>query len=231
MITLYPYDELGTAELSWLKTKYHFSFYKYHNPERMGFGVLRVINDDLVSSQSGFDMHPHRDMEIITYVRSGAITHRDSNGNEGRTAAGDVQVMSAGTGIFHSEHNLENEATSLYQIWIKPKVKGVNPSWSSAKFPKECNTDRLPLLVSGNKEDDALHINQDAFLYGGRIAKGSTIEHKVHNQLYILVSEGAVAVDGALVRQGDGCEVTSQKSVSIKALSGSEVVVIDVPHS
>ena len=134
MITIYPYEELGHADHGWLDARHHFSFGRYHNPERMGFGVLRVINDDIIKAGKGFDTHPHKDMEIITYVRKGAITHRDSNGNEGRTEAGDVQVMSAGTGIFHSEYNLEDEDTNIYQIWIEPHKLDVTPDWSAHEF-------------------------------------------------------------------------------------------------
>ena len=232
MIKIYPYEKLGGMNISWLKTKYHFSFYKYYNPERVGFGKLKVINDDIVKAHSGFDTHPHRDMEIITYVRSGAITHKDSEGNEGRTEAGDVQVMSAGSGIYHSEYNLEDEDTTLYQIWIEPNVKGGDPSWNAAKFPKECSEDHIPLLVSGRKENaekDVLHINQEALIYGGRLSKGKTITHKIKDQIYILLSEGEAEIDGKLMRQGDGCEVTDQDSVAIKALSEIEVVIIDIP--
>ena len=125
MIKVYPYEKLGNHDFGWLNARYHFSFARYYNPERTGFGKLLVINDDIVHAHSGFDTHPHADMEIITYVRAGAITHRDSTGNEGRTAAGDVQVMSAGTGIAHSEHNEEDEDTRLYQIWIAPREKGM----------------------------------------------------------------------------------------------------------
>lgn len=232
MIKIYPYEELGGMNISWLNTKYHFSFYKYYDPDRIGFGKLKVINDDIVKAHSGFDTHPHRDMEIITYVRSGAITHKDSEGNEGRTEAGDVQVMSAGSGIYHSEHNLEDDDTTLYQIWIEPNVKGVQPSWDTAKFPKECGGDHIPLLVSGREEDsdkNVLHINQDASIYGGRLSEGTTISHPIKNQIYILLSEGEAEIDGSKMKKGDGCEVINQDSVSIKALSEIEVVIIDVP--
>lgn len=233
MIKIYLYEDLGGMNISWLKTKYHFSFYKYYNRDRMNFGKLRVINDDIVKAKSGFDTHPHKDMEIITYVRSGAITHKDSEGNEGRTEAGDVQVMSAGSGIRHSEYNLEDEDTAFYQIWIEPNVKGIEPSWSSAKFPKHCNDNNLPLLVSGRKEDygkDVLHINQEASIYGGRISKNKIINHSINNQAYILLSEGEVEIDGNIMKQGDGCEVTNQSSINIKSISESELVIIDVPE-
>ena len=147
MIKTYTFEQLGHANHGWLDARHHFSFANYYNPERMGFGALRVINDDIIKAGAGFDTHPHKDMEIITYVRKGAITHRDSRGNQGRTEAGDVQVMSAGTGIFHSEFNLESEDTNLYQIWIEPNKIGVQPRWDAREFPTEETEGVLTLLV------------------------------------------------------------------------------------
>ncbi|TNE28149.1 MAG: pirin family protein [Alphaproteobacteria bacterium] len=231
-VTIYPFDGLGQFKNDWLHARYHFSFSEYHNPNRIGFGTLRVINDDIIQPQSGFGMHPHRDMEIITYVRKGAISHEDNLGNKGRTAAGDVQVMSAGKGILHAEQNAEDEETNLFQIWITPRESRVQPRWDMRKFPKTPVTDALHLLVSGRKEDEqqgALYIHQDAFLYGGRLEKGQEITHKLHHQAYLLVSEGEITLDGTDLKKGDGAEVTGQESVKISAVSDAEVVVIDVP--
>ena len=163
MITHFPYANLGHANHGWLDARHHFSFASYQDPQRQQFGVLRVINDDVIKAGAGFDTHSHRNMEIITYVREGAITHRDSNGNVGRTVAGDVQVMSAGTGVFHSEFNLESEDTNIFQIWIEPNQLEVEPRWDSYKFPKEPTADSLMLLVSGDG-DAPLSIHQDAFI-------------------------------------------------------------------
>lgn len=232
MIKIYKYDELGGMNGSWLTTKYHFSFSRYYNPERMGFGTLRVINDDIIKAKTGFEPHSHQNMEIITYVRKGAITHKDSEGNEGRTETGDVQVMSAGSGITHSEHNLENEDTILYQIWIHPHTKNVKPRWDSAQFPKTLCTKELPLLVSGREEDkekNVLYIHQDAAIFGGKIAKGTTVIHPIKHQAYILVPEGKVTIENQTISQGDGCEITESKSVSIYANDESEILIIDVP--
>jgi redox-sensitive bicupin YhaK (pirin superfamily) len=232
MITIYPFNSLGGHKLPWLDSKFHFSFADYYNPQRMNFGKLRVINDDIIKAHTGFDTHPHRDMEIITYVRSGAISHKDSTGNSGKTIAGDVQVMSAGTGIRHSEQNLEDDDTTLYQIWIEPHTKGVQPGWDQKQFPKELCTDSLKLLVSGRKEDqdkDVLHINQYASIYGGNIASGTTIEHNIKDQAYILVSKGKINLDDKELKKGDGAEITNQKSLIITALEDAEVLVIDVP--
>lgn len=228
MITLYPYSELGHADYGWLNAHYHFSFSSYRNPARTGFGKLLVINDDIVQPGKGFDTHSHQDMEIITYVRKGAITHRDSKGNEGRTEAGDVQVMSAGTGISHSEYNLEDEATNLYQIWIEPNKKGVAPGWDAAVFPKEPANNALTLLVSGDGKAP-LTIHQDACIYAGRINEGTSIRHPIHSQAYILASEGTLKVDDVTIQKGDGAEVTGQDYIQITALSDAEILVIDVP--
>lgn len=232
MIHIYPYEELGRHNAGWLDARYHFSFADYHNPDRMRFGSLRVVNDDIVRAGGGFDTHPHRDMEIITYVRRGAISHRDSLGNEGRTAAGDVQVMSAGTGVLHSEFNKENEDTNLYQIWIYPRERGVPPRWDARQFPRQMVEDTLPLLVSGRKEDEekgALFIHADAAIYGGRIAAGTKISHPVKGQVYALVSEGRVKIDGQSLKRGDGAEITNTDAVHIAAVEDAEMVIIDVP--
>lgn len=233
MIKVHPYEKLGQHDYGWLKARYHFSFGDYYNPQRMGFGSLRVINDDVVQAGAGFPPHPHSDMEIITYVRRGAITHKDSLGNEGRTEAGDVQVMSAGTGIQHAEFNKEKEDTNLYQIWIEPREEGVTPRWDSAKFPKTPVNDALPLLVSGRKEDEGngtLYIHADAVLHGGRLKKGASLTHNLHGIGYVLVSEGALTLDGKALKKGDGAEITDQDSITLEAIDGeAEVIVIDVP--
>ncbi len=232
MITVYPYENLGHHDMGWLDAHYHFSFARYHDPQRTGFGALRVINDDIVKAGAGFDTHPHKDMEIITYVRTGAITHRDSTGNEGRTEAGDVQVMSAGSGIYHSEFNLESEDTTLYQIWIEPRETGVKPRWEAMQFPKDAANDGLKLLVSGRAEDadtDALYIHQDAAIYGGRIPARGEITQDVKAQAYLLVSEGVVEIDGRELKKGDGAEITDTGTITIRATEDAEVVVIDVP--
>lgn len=232
MIKIYPYEALGRHNAGWLDARYHFSFADYHNPQRMRLGSLRVINDDIVKVGGGFDTHPHQDMEIITYVRRGAISHRDSLGNEGQTAAGDVQVMSAGTGIRHAEFNAGDEDINLYQIWIYPREKGVAPRWDARQFPKAPVNDALPLLVSGRREDEAkgaLFIHADAAIYGGRLEAGANLTHPVGGQAYILVSEGAIAVDGTALKKGDGAEITDTASVVLSASEDSEIVVIDVP--
>ena len=233
MITIYPYAELGHASHGWLDARHHFSFASYRNPARMAFGVLRVINDDVITAGKGFGGHPHDNMEIITYVREGAITHKDNLGNSGRTGAGDVQVMSAGTGVVHAEHNMENENTRLYQIWIEPNETDVAPRWEAKAFPKVPVKDALPLLVSGQPEHastNALFIHQDAAIYGGVLAAGATIIHAIKHAAYILASVGSFTVNGKTLRQGDGAEVTGEKTLTITADDEAEMLIIDVPE-
>ena len=154
MIELRPFDSIGKAKHGWLDASHHFSFADYHNPDRVHWGALRVWNDDTIAPKTGFPPHPHNDMEIITYVRSGAITHRDNLGNEGRTEAGDVQVMSAGTGIMHSEMNAEDVDTTIFQIWIIPDRRGDAPGWSQRQFPKADRSGKFVTMASGIEGDE-----------------------------------------------------------------------------
>lgn len=231
MIKIIPYEKLGHRNYGWLDAHYHFSFGEYHDPARMGFGPLRVVNDDIVRAGAGFPMHPHRDMEIITYVRSGAITHEDSLGNKGRTAAGDVQVMSAGSGIVHAEYNSEKTDATLYQIWIQPRARSIAPRWDAAQFPKAPVNDSLKLLVSGRAEDEdkgALSIHADAALYGGRLEKNRTVAQNLRGNGYLLVSEGSVMLDGHHLKKGDGAAITGQETVSVTAQEQAEIILIDL---
>ena len=175
MIDIRPFDTLGHANHGWLDARHHFSFASYHDPDRMGWGNIRVWNDDTIAAQSGFPPHPHNDMEIVTFVRSGAITHQDSLGNKGRTAAGDVQVMSAGTGITHAEYNVEDEATTLFQIWIIPDRRGEAPGWGQREFPKAGREGGFAILASGTpEEDDALSIRTDAKVVAATLKAGQS---------------------------------------------------------
>jgi quercetin 2,3-dioxygenase len=170
MITVYPYASLGKSDFGWLQARHHFSFGHYINPERVVFGSLRVINDDIISSGQGFPTHSHKEMEIITYVRSGAITHQDSEGNSGKIKAGEIQVMSAGTGVAHSEYNYEYTPTSIYQIWIQPKVNRMKPRWESQAINFEQNINQLVAVASGRDPDissGAIEIYQDATVFAG----------------------------------------------------------------
>lgn len=232
MIKHYPYKSLGSANHGWLKSKHHFSFANYYNPSRMGFGKLRVVNDDWVEQGMGFPSHPHRNMEIISFIRSGALTHQDSTGNKGTTKAGEVQVMSAGTGIVHSEYNRTKNPLTFYQIWIETNKTDVTPRWESKKFPTE-QLSALTLLVSGYPEDKnkALFINQETRIYGGKLAKGTVFEHNIDHQAYILASAGMFKVEDnskiIIMNTGDGAEVTQSTTILLRALTDCEVIIID----
>lgn len=234
MINIQKYEDLAHAKYRWLDARYHFSFANYYNPKKTGFGVLKVVNDDIIKAGAGFDTHPHKNMEIITYVRQGAITHKDSEGNEGRTEAGDIQVMSAGTGISHSEHNLENIDTNSYQIWIEPNKVNVSPRWDQKKLSKKPKSSGLDLLVSGRSEDknkDALYINQEASIYGGRLKKASKYDQSIIGQAYLLVSDGYIQINGQKLKKGDAAEITNLDRVTIEAIGESELLLIDIPVS
>lgn len=172
MIERRQLNSLGGGDYGWLKTQHHFSFADYYDPQRMGWGGLRVWNDDEIAPNSGFPPHPHANMEIVTYVRQGAITHQDSLGNIGRTEAGDVQVMSAGSGIRHAEYNLESETTKIFQIWIEPARGGGQPTWGSRPFPKADRSGRFVTLASGRGEDGALPIRADGRVLGAGRERG-----------------------------------------------------------
>lgn len=228
MIDIRPFESLGHADHGWLDARHHFSFASYHDPDRMGWGAIRVWNDDRIAAQSGFPPHPHRDMEIITYVRTGAITHQDSIGNKGRTAAGDVQVMSAGTGVTHSEFNLENEATTLFQIWVLTDRPGAKPSWGAMPFPKESREGNFQLLASGDPDDGALTINSDAKVLGATVKAGASVDYSTDPSRHVyMVSSGKVRVNGREANPRDGIAVTGEGRVTIHAEDDSELVLVD----
>jgi len=196
----------------------------------MGWGAIRVWNDDEIAAQSGFPPHPHRDMEIITYVRSGAITHEDSMGNKGRTGAGDVQVMSAGTGVRHAEFNLEDEATSLFQIWVLTDRPNAEPSWGAMKFPRDDRSGRFVTLASGYDEDkDALKINAAARVMGATLAAGEAAELRLDpaRHAYLVATRGPIEVNGVRAEARDGIAVTGEERLTIKALADAEIVLVD----
>ena len=227
-----PYNGLGKFRIDWLNASHHFSFGQYYDPGRMGVGPLRVWNDDEIAPHTGFDPHPHRDMEIITYVRKGAITHLDSLGNQGRTPAGDVQVMSAGTGIRHAEYNREDETTTIFQIWIQPRHRGLEPRWAQRAFPKHDRSGQLAVLASGREGDeDALPIDQDAAVLGATLEKGQKVVHKLGGgrQAYIVGALGSFTVNGQPVKARDGVAVRDVDEVVIEATEPSEILVADLP--
>jgi hypothetical protein len=230
MIERRPFAALGGADHGWLKARHHFSFSEYHDPQRMDWGALRVWNDDEIAANSGFPPHPHRDMEIITYVRKGAITHQDSLGNKGRTEAGDVQVMSAGTGIRHAEYNMEPETTTLFQIWILPTKPGGAPAWGARPFPKSDRSGRFVTLASGLANDnDALPIRAEARVLGATLKAGESVEYVigVSRRGYLVPAAGAVEVDGIRINARDGAAISDVEKFTVKALEDSEIVLVD----
>ena len=228
MIDIRKFESLGHADHGWLNARHHFSFANYHDPSRRGWGRIRVWNDDQIAAKSGFPPHPHRDMEIVTYVRTGAITHQDSMGNKGRTGAGDVQVMSAGTGVVHAEYNLEDEQTTLFQIWIETDRPGAQPGWGAMPFPKESREGSFQLLASGNADDGTLTINADARILGATVAAGESIEiEAVPDRHLYLVPSGRVRVNGVDAGARDGVAITGEDRLKIEALDNAELVLVD----
>ena len=231
MIDIRPFDTLGHANHGWLNARHHFSFANYHDPSRMGWGPIRVWNDDEIAAKSGFPPHPHRDMEIITYVRTGAITHRDSMGNEGRTEAGDVQVMSAGRGVAHSEFNLEDEETTLFQIWIIPSERGGDPGWGARQFPKGDRAGQFVPLASGAANDeDALPIRTDARVLGATVKAGESVTYTPRDpsrHLYLVPATGSIRVGDIEAQARDGIAITKEDSITITAVEDSELVLVD----
>ena len=230
MIELRPFATLGGENHGWLDAKHHFSFAGYHDPSRMGWGALRVWNDDTIAADSGFPPHPHADMEIITYVREGAITHEDNQGNRGRTEAGDVQVMSAGTGIRHAEFNLEPETTRIFQIWIIPNQRGGKPSWGAKPFPKDDRSGKFVTLASGIEGDtDALPIRTDARVLGASLKAGETAEYTLGGKrhAYLVPAKGKVEVNGVALGARDGAAIAEVETIRVTAVEDAEVVMVD----
>jgi len=224
------FEGLGHADHGWLNARHHFSFADYYDPNRMGWGSIRVWNDDEIAPGAGFPPHPHRDMEIITYVREGAITHKDSLGNVGRTQAGDVQVMSAGSGLTHSEYNVEPEPTRIFQIWIQPATRGESPSWGAKPFPKGDRSGQLVTLASGFEGDgDALPIRTPARVMGATLKAGETIEHEVDEgrHAYLVPATGAVDANGTRLNARDGGAVPGGTTLRLTAIDDSEIILVD----
>ncbi len=225
-----PFESLGHADHGWLNARHHFSFANYYDPARMGWGAIRVWNDDQIAANSGFPPHAHSDMEIITYVRSGAITHEDSLGNKGRTEAGDVQVMSAGTGVRHAEYNLEPETTTIFQIWIEPSRKGGSPSWGAKPFPKGERSGQFVTLASGFEGDgDALPIRANARVLAATLKAGDSVDYAVGEgrHVYLVPATGAITIGDDAFAARDGAALTGGQTVTITAQEDAEIVLVD----
>ena len=230
MIDRRPFASLGGANHGWLDAKHHFSFASYYDPSRMGWGPIRVWNDDTIAPGTGFPPHPHADMEIITYVREGAITHQDSLGNVGRTEAGDVQVMSAGSGVRHSEYNREPGTTRIFQIWIEPKSRGGAPGWGAKPFPKGDRSGKFVTLASGFANDnDALPIRTDARVLGATIKAGETATYDLGegHHAYLVPATGAVEVNGVRIDARDGAAIAEEATITVTAIEDAEIVLVD----
>ena len=235
MIEKRPFSSLGGASHGWLNAKHHFSFAGYRDPNRMGWGSIRVWNDDEIAPGTGFDPHSHSNMEIITYVRDGAITHEDNKGNKGRTESGDVQVMSAGYGITHSEYNRESVLTRIFQIWVFPDKDNIEPNWGAKPFPKSDRAGAFVTLASGFADDSgALHINAPARLAGATLLAGqSTLYTPIPRpegaagHIYLVVASGRVTVNGIDLGPRDGAAITEEADLVIEGLEAAEVLLVD----
>ena len=233
MIDIRPFKSLGGANHGWLNARHHFSFANYHDPDRMNWGRLRVWNDDEIAAGTGFDPHPHRDMEIITYVREGAITHKDNMGNEGRTEAGDVQIMSAGTGVVHAEYNLEPQTTKIFQIWIMPDQRGAKPNWGAKQFPKANREAAFEVLASGRPGDagnGALPINVNGAVMAATVKAGQTLTQPLAEgrAAYLVVAKGAATVNGKKLGERDGAGIMDEPEIAITATEDAELVMVEV---
>jgi len=233
MIDIRPFASLGGADHGWLKARHHFSFANYHDPARMSWGRLRVWNDDEIAPGTGFDAHPHRDMEIITFVREGAITHRDNLGNEGRTGVGDVQIMSAGTGVVHAEYNLEPTVTKIFQIWIQPDQRGAKPNWGAKEFPKQAREAAFEVLAGGrpgDAESGALPLNVNGAVMAATLKAGQSLTQTLaaDRAAYLVPARGRVAVNGVELGARDGAGIVDEPSITITATEDSELVLVEV---
>lgn len=231
-LTLHRSSERGIAEHGWLHSRFSFSFAEYHNRFRMGFGALRVINDDIVEAGKGFGMHPHRNMEIVSIITKGALEHRDSEGNHGIIKAGEIQYMSAGNGVFHSEHATADSDTALFQIWIHPAQNGGTPRYAQRSFIDHDQQNRWLTLISGDGRDDSIAIQQDAAIYSVEVTEETTIAipnvTSGHGRL-IFVIEGTIRIDDHILEARDELQITDEEEYTLLAHSNSKVLLFDVP--
>ena len=233
MIKVIKSGERHHENFGWLDTKWHFSFDTYHDPANTHWGALRVFNDDVVEPGQGFGMHPHGDMEIITYVLSGALEHQDSMGHRGVVHPGEVQVMSAGTGITHSEYNhSKQDPVHLLQLWIFPRTRNLTPRWEQRQFsPAERGGKLLP-VVSDGALADTLHIDQDAHVYVSSLQAGDEVTHKSEagRKAYLFVIEGGVTLNGTTLAKGDQARLANERELKIRASEAAELILLDLPE-
>jgi redox-sensitive bicupin YhaK (pirin superfamily) len=231
MITIRPGAERGHFDHGWLDTYHTFSFASYHDPRHMGFRSLRVINEDRVQPAEGFGTHAHRDMEILTWVLEGALEHKDSMGNGSVIKPGDVQYMSAGTGVAHSEFNAsDSETAHLYQIWMFPDRQGYKPAYDQKHFSDADKRGKLRLVVSPDGRDGSVQIRQDNELYATVLAPGESVEHalKPDRHAYVQVARGSVTLNGEPLEAGDGAAISAEKSLQLAGINDAEVLLFDL---
>lgn len=224
-------ENMGTSNLGWLESRFHFSFAEYRNPKNINFGVLRVLNDDIVHAQSGFDTHPHANMEIISYIVDGEITHKDSMGNSESLKRGEVQYLSAGDGIYHSEHNIhESKDLRLLQIWIIPPKNGLARLYGSEKYIKEQRENKLLNIVSSENGNAKVKIHQDVNFYVSELDKSKSLDFKIkkERQVYFVQIEGSSTINGIELNNGDAMEITKEESLNIEAISDSHFLFIEM---
>ena len=233
MIKKLPKENMGTSNLGWLESRFHFSFASYYNPKNMRFGVLRVVNDDIIHTTSGFDMHPHENMEIITYVINGELTHKDSLGNIETLTRGDVQYLSAGDGIYHSEYNFHKfENLRLLQMWIVPPQKGLSKLYGSHKFLNEDRKNKLLNIVSSNKGLSSIKIYQDVNFFASELEKEKTLDFKIseNRQIYFVQIEGSSILNGIILNSGDAAEITNENNLRIESIENSHFLFIEMSN-
>ncbi len=229
MIKKIESQNMGSSNLGWLKSKFHFSFADYYNPANLNFGVLRVINDDLIEPGTGFDTHPHKDMEIITYVINGELTHADSMGNKNTITRGHVQYMSAGTGVFHSEHNLGSDILRLLQIWIYPDQRDYDPNYGDYRFDWEDRKDKWLAMVSNKSGDAPIKVNQDINIYSLELEEGKEIEFPIKEgrQGYLVQIEGSSMINHIELNDQDAMEIVSE-DILIKSIKTSHILILEM---
>jgi redox-sensitive bicupin YhaK (pirin superfamily) len=235
MIRITKANEHYHHEEGWLSTYWHFSFDQYRDPDKMNFGPLRVFNDDVIAPGMGFGFHPHRDMEIVTYVTEGELEHRDDQGNQGVIRAGEVQRMTAGSGIVHSEYNHSKEKPAkLLQVWIHADRRGLKPSWEQQKYTKQEREGRLlPVIVPEKAKDGgAMRIHQDAYFYVSSLLSGSKVDHGLSQgrKAYLFVIDGGVQVNGQKMETKDAARIEEESKVEITADKPTELILIDLPE-
>jgi quercetin 2,3-dioxygenase len=233
MIAIIPSAERYHADFGWLSTRWHFSFSDYYDPRNMGWGTLRVFNDDVIQGGGGFGMHPHQDMEIVTYVLDGELEHRDSLNHRGVIHPGEVQVMSAGKGIVHAEYNHSaDRPVHLLQIWITPRHKNLPPRWEQRQFTPDQRRNRLFPVVSSGQIPDTLAIDQDAAIYVSSLDAGQSVTHTSTpgRKAYLFAISGQLTVNGQSLSPGDQARIDNEPSLDIRADSPSELILLDVPN-